>query len=772
MKNISDRKKIIYFLVLLFEIVFIFCVTSGLEEKMKSKTGEAYHQSFSVSELKSNYGSFENDGYYVDETIHPKVHPEGDVFTFGPYASLYPGEYLVTLHYKADSGQNLVRTYSNKNAELNFEAENTYTLPTDQTEVTFPVSISKTTDDFEIQTIYMGEGSFSVHSLEITSDGIIKGNNPYAALIKCLSLIAIFVFLDILILYFCRNRTHLHSIVLLALVTFILSAPLYVPNVISGHDIAFHLGRIYGIRDGLLNGNFYIKLQSNWIHDYGYLVGVFYGDLFLYIPAVLNILGMPMMSAYKVFMALMTFGTALITYFCLNDMYKEQKISLLGSILYTAGIYRLLDLYLRHSVGETLAMMFLPLIICGINRIYRKEGGNHNGWLILSAGLFGMINSHVLSCEMVIIFMLLFFLINIKSTLQKNVFKQLCLSAGVTLLAGLGFIVPFLDFYVKGGLNVMNAERNAFSLNDRGIMITQLLEFFVPADGINQDIHMGPSDEMPLTIGFALICGLAVAFFTLYFVWKNKSGNVKKICFYVGFGALSIYMATYYFPWDSIREIPFLENAISSIQFPWRFLGPATVFAVFAFCESLMILKDTKYRPYLMNLCGVIILIAAISAMYFISGTNRRNDYIEFHSAKELNLVNTGDEYLPIDTNVEQLNGNTRIDGDMTVVSYSKKGTSITAEIVAKEDSVFEVPLIYYKYYRAKIDDVNLEVYGGQNNVVAIKIPAGMNGTLHLDYVMPVHWYLSCFISIATVLWLLGYWMYDKFLVKKKENNS
>lgn len=795
MGKLSNRRKIVYFLVLLVQIVIIYCFCSGMEEKIAGTEADFFQQSFGTGDLKYNFGLKEDERFTVDSTMTEEAGEQGAVFTYGPYISLKPGDYQVTVHYAADTDRNQIRVYSNENAGLS--GDTAYTLPADKTEFSFPVYLNRKTSDFEVQTVYFGEGTLQVSSLDIESMGVIGEDSPYAALIKCVFLLVFFVLLDVLLLYLSQKKSHIFYLAVLLFFTFVLSAPLYTKQLISGHDIMFHLGRIYGIRDELLNGNFYVKLQPNWIRDYGYLVGVFYGDVFLYIPAILSILGLSVMDAYKAFMVLMTLGTAVVTYFCIHDISKDKKIGLLGSILYTAGTYRLLDLYLRHSVGETLAMLFFPLILCGMNRIYRKEN-NRYGWVFLSTGLFGLIHSHILSCEMAGIFLLIFFIINIKDTLRKGVLKQLLLSFGVTVLASLSFLVPFLECYVTGNFNVMNAARNSFSLEDRGITVTQLLELFVPAAGSNQDIAQGIAGEMPLTIGFALVCGIFIAIVSLFAAKQDQTaeteaveekeaeevqkrkpdngfGRKKVLLMYIAFAVLGIFMSTIYFPWDSIRKLPFLENAVSSIQFPWRFLALAAVFAVFALCEGFMLLKQTPYKKYLNQLGGALILLSLLSAMYFIAGTNNRDDYIEFYSAKELNLFNTGEEYLPVGTDIEQLDGEYRIEGDMVFSNYTKRGTVITADIAAGEDTVLEVPLIYYKYYKAVINDAELEVYGGENNTVTVKIPKGTSGSLQIKYVMPVHWILSFAVSVITAASVLLYLIYDILLKNRKKtagNNS
>ena len=57
-------------------------------------------------------------------------------------------------------------------------------------------------------------------------------------------------------------------------------------------DIRFHLWRIEAIKYGLQNGIFPVRMYGLLLDNAGYASGIYYPDLFLYIPAVFRILGL------------------------------------------------------------------------------------------------------------------------------------------------------------------------------------------------------------------------------------------------------------------------------------------------------------------------------------------------------------------------------------------------------------------------------------------------------------------------------------------------
>lgn len=74
-------------------------------------------------------------------------------------------------------------------------------------------------------------------------------------------------------------------------VTLITALPLSQKGLTPGADLTFHLNRIEGLRQGLLAGEFPVRIQPGWMDGHGY-AAFMYGDLFLYIPAGCRICGL------------------------------------------------------------------------------------------------------------------------------------------------------------------------------------------------------------------------------------------------------------------------------------------------------------------------------------------------------------------------------------------------------------------------------------------------------------------------------------------------
>lgn len=76
---------------------------------------------------------------------------------------------------------------------------------------------------------------------------------------------------------------------------------------IEGHDFQYHITRIQQISNELANGNIPVLIHSELVNDLGYANSIFYPELFLYIPAIIHLLGISTITSYKMFILIITY---------------------------------------------------------------------------------------------------------------------------------------------------------------------------------------------------------------------------------------------------------------------------------------------------------------------------------------------------------------------------------------------------------------------------------------------------------------------------------
>ena len=169
----------------------------------------------------------------------------------------------------------------------------------------------------------------------------------------------------------CAAWHHVHKIPasgfvvagLIVLLTYLLSRPYLMNWILSTGDTGYHIERIDGVANSIVNGVFPMRLEANFPLGYGYADGILYGSTLLYIPAILWLIGFPVLYYYNIFIILINFATILVAFYCFGRMFQDKYIGLMCSALYAFSLYRITVLFERGCLGEGCAQIFLPLLL-------------------------------------------------------------------------------------------------------------------------------------------------------------------------------------------------------------------------------------------------------------------------------------------------------------------------------------------------------------------------------------------------------------------------
>lgn len=686
------------------------------------------------------------------------------VFLTTPPLELDKGVYQILINYNTDREGNTVQVSSEELNSLEFHCPPVELNPALHS-TTLTLDISRHADDVTISSSFQGEGYLSITGVSIHETSSHYKKNLFYAVVLC----AFFA----LIYKFSQSELKTKRVMLALTGIFLVSCyPLYSDYLVVGHDIPFHLLRIEGIKTGLSQGVFPVRIHPVWAKDYGYAVGVFYGDAALYFPAFLRLLGFSIQTAYKYFVAAINLGTILIAYFSFRRMFKSSNIGVVGALAYSLSLYRLADVYTRASVGEYTAMMFLPLVFLGFYLIF-QETKKGNWWkhsIVVALGLTGLIQSHILSCEMVLVFIILICIISIRKVCKKYTFASLATGAGLTALMNIGFLVPLLDMY-QSDLYI-NSENWVGSsdgtIQSAGMFPLQLFSLFQQNYGGSFDVSGGVVGEVSFNVGILLIIGFFAFAYLLLCHTKECKGDKNfrpaVICFL--FGGLTLWMSSCYFPWDAIASSnDLLNKLVVSLEFPWRFLSLACVFLTFVCCFAYQQLaKVISTNAYSAVVAACVALLAINCGWYFYDYYYNGEPYrvYETHQLNSMQMYSY--DYLPAETSPENIIVNQIIPQGVTMDSYQKIGTKILCHVVAEDNGgTIDFPLNYYKYYQCQDIDTgaSLEVASGYNGMVQVTFPAGYSGNVQVSWEDPTLWTISQIISVLILVLSLALPVYQ-----------
>ena len=587
------------------------------------------------------------------------------------------------------------------------------------------------------------------------------------ARVSSLGWLLFFVLLDLLLLArmgalpVCRSAYSARLVYagLAALVVF-LCMPLCAGFLFSGHDLPFHLCRIQGIADGLAAGQFPVKVYPTLLQGQGYANGVFYGDFFLYIPAVLRLIGFSLQASYQIYVALVNLATVLISYWCFSKMFASRLSGLLGAALYSLNLYRFTNLYTRAAVGEFSAMAFLPLILYALWAVFMlptDAPGYKKLWIPGLIGYSGLILTHILTCGMAALFTILVCLVCIRKVFCKETFAVLAKIVIYTTLVCLWFLVPFADYMLTDQLIVTVDTHSIFSTIGQSAFPLQILSFFAPATGLGLELKEGVQNDMGFTLGGALLlAGLVLPLLCLQPGFKaDRKTKAAGLC--LGFGVLCMWMSTTAFPWFELsRILPPIDKFVSTMQFPWRFMSVAGLFVTVGAVAGFALLRRKNAGAF-MAVVSVIGAVAVFTCGYYFHDLYESDSSYVVYEMSDLmsNAKNEpyakltyqigGAEYLPAGMDLDEtwLMTDLQYDADsVTVTDYVKTGVTarFTAENHTETEQSMILPLVGYRDYRASANGQALPLTRAENGQLLLTLPAGFVGSVCVSFTEPLFW--------------------------------
>ncbi|MDG2987380.1 hypothetical protein KNP41_07970, partial [Latilactobacillus curvatus] len=116
--------------------------------------------------------------------------------------------------------------------------------------------------------------------------------------------------------YFYRRHALTVTLLFFGLLSIAMVAIVYLqPNkILSGSDYHFHMNRIENLALSIKQGEWFPRISYFFIGGMGYAAGLFYPDAFLYLPAILRVVGLSIKESFIVFAIAINFSTFLITY--------------------------------------------------------------------------------------------------------------------------------------------------------------------------------------------------------------------------------------------------------------------------------------------------------------------------------------------------------------------------------------------------------------------------------------------------------------------------
>lgn len=534
---------------------------------------------------------------------------------------------------------------------------------------------------------------------------------------------------------------------LLAVLIILGFIPLLYPSVPAGHDIGFHWARIFAIYENLQCGYFPARINLHAFEGFGYATSFFYAELFLYPIALLMLLGVPLIVAYKLFLVIWGIGTAFSMYYVVLRIGRSYFGAFAGALLYCWSSYFAVDIFIRAALGEVQAFLFLPWCLLGI---YEVILGNPRRIFPLVFGFAGLFYSHNIAFVLMTLATLIILILNLPAFLKdiKRI-AAVVIAGTLALLLALGQLVPMLEqlTMLKFNLTGISAEG---SLADRMVPLTRIFL------------------ELPyMKMKYWLPPGIGVIFLVVL-VQRVRVASYHSIIerfrdiLLIG-GLASLVCSTDFLPWEGMM------SKLSLIQFPWRLYILATAMLA---CGGGLLLgalpgmtepdRQRRWTYILLFGCGFAWFFNV--SYSYVAKIHDKNMFYHFSREDGHKYIASGFHYLPQGKYPEHYVGR------RSQVSFSRKPREykvtypkpgiLKLEVEGiKEDTVVEFPIIPYIGYKVETegysDSVILDFTGGDFKVHMKK--AADEVTFKVYYALTKKQFISMLASVLTLISILAY---------------
>lgn len=485
--------------------------------------------------------------------------------------------------------------------------------------------------------------------------------------------------------------------------------PFFKTGYFESHDGEWMVIRFTAFHQTLRSGQFPVRFVDRLNSNYGYPVLNFLYPLPFYLAEIPKILGFNFVDSIKVVFAVSTVFSSLAMFWALSQKFDKYS-AFAGGILYLFIPYRFVDLYVRGSLGESLAFAIIPLCLGSILKIQNKKTIYYP---ILSISVALLILSHN-----VIAFLFLPFFLVISLIIIKNNRLYLVMSFLLGVLLSSFFIVPAL-------YDLRFVRLPQIKIGSPQDHLANLMDLIIPKWGYGPT----PSGSNALSVQLGIVpLFIALAAFYSQIIKKNRSILITLLLgIFILITFLMSKLSTFFWV-----NFPFSDL----IQFPWRLLSITVFISSFLAAYVIGVSKNKK------TLAAIVVAASIISTILYIkpvSFTERGDGY---YSTNE-GTTTVRDEYLPLwvkKQNPVRANTKIMVAEDSQVQDLNIRPSSYTATIKSDTGTNVQVNSIYFPGWQVKVDGKITPInYINDFGLINFQLPQGEHKVIIKYTETPVH---------------------------------
>lgn len=530
----------------------------------------------------------------------------------------------------------------------------------------------------------------------------------------------------------------------LAFLVLLASIPIVLPYFKTGyfptHDGEWAVVRLADMFRTLKDFQFPPRYSGALNFGYGYPLFNFAYPFPYYLGTILYFPFHSFIWGLKSVFILSVFLSGFFMYLASAKLWSNRISGFVSSILYLYLPYRMVDLYVRGSVGESLSLALFPLIFYLSLKLF-DASFKRPVVILLSLFIGTLVMTHNIMTVLFMPVLILFIMIRIITEKRFDVLQSFLLCIG--LGAGVSAFFWFPALFEKSMITL-----SKIPIADRNLYFVNINQVVFPNWGYAPPTE---ANGFSYQLGIAQIISVLTAFGILFLSFiKNKFNMtpLKKYALVLLVIYIIYFLMMFSFTGVIWRTVPLL----SEINYPWTILSQLGF--ITAFLSGFLVIEGR----YLKYFSLTIALLSFFLTINYAKPEKYNANYDSYYITNEATTTSS-DELMPVwvkqkpfehfHNKVEVVNGQASVSN----LSYNSK--FIKFDFKADQDTVFAVNTIYYPGWNAYVNGILTKIdYNNPKGVMQIAVDK-YNNKVYLEFGETLTRIISDCISIISILVLL-----------------
>jgi hypothetical protein len=490
------------------------------------------------------------------------------------------------------------------------------------------------------------------------------------------------------------------------ILAFVVCLPIILPYFKAGffptHDGEWAVVRLGDMYREIKDLQFPARFSGYLNFEYGYPLFNFAYPMPYYLGVFFVFLKSGFVNSIKILFALSAILSFFFMFLLSKSLWKNKWAGFASAVLYIYVPYRIVDLYIRGSIGESLSFVFFPLILLGILKIYEKK--NVPGSILFTGFFYGfLVTTHNI---MAVLFSIIIFFVCIVSSFKKQL--KFIVSLGLSIIYALGLSA---FFWIPAIFEKNLILLSKIPIADRSIYFVKPAQLIVEKWGYGT-----PTDAS----GFGYQLGLpqlAILFLVLVVALVKIKNRDSKTALFLAISSLMIAFLLFSpssFIWS---HIPLL----SEINYPW------TVLSVLVLLISLMAGYLTKLGKYFISIVLIICLFAVILIIPHAKPQAAVNRGDSFYITNQATTTSSN-ELMPLWVKklpFQKAESKVNLESGK-IKNFSFNSRKISFSIDSPKSQKITINTIYYPGWKLKIDGKETPInYSNEMGLIQFNVNSG-----------------------------------------------